>query len=89
MDTNAPSAAQPQPKRSARLPTRSRREGKTVWASPQALAWGAPLRLGTAALQGFRKLRLGTAAFRGPAVPPDFPLPFHCAPLRLGTAALR
>jgi hypothetical protein len=64
MNTNRPSAAQPPPEQSAGLPTRSRCEGKTVWASPQALAWGEPLRLGTAALRGLRKLRLGTAALR-------------------------
>jgi hypothetical protein len=37
--TNGHRAAQPQPKRSAGLPTRSRGEGKTVWASRQACAW--------------------------------------------------
>jgi hypothetical protein len=59
MNTNGPSAAQPQPKRSAGLPTRSRCEGKTVWASPQALAWGAPLRLGGAAAAGWRRCGWG------------------------------
>jgi hypothetical protein len=58
------SAAQPQPKRSAGLPTRSRREGKTGLASPQSLERAEPLRLGPAAVRRLRKVCASWQTFR-------------------------
>jgi hypothetical protein len=59
------SAAEPPPKRSEGLPTRSRCEEKTGLASPQALERAEPLRLGTAAVGRLRKVCVARQNFAG------------------------